>query len=834
MLEKTFAVIDLETTGNNHRHDHIIQISVVFVKHKKIVETFTRFLSDANAIPIFVQELTQIDMVHLEDKPKFSDIAMELYKKLEDCVIVAHNVNFDLNFLKAEFENHGLSFKPEWALDTVEMSQIVFPQIEKFQLNRVASELGIPLKNAHRADEDAEATAKILIKIIHKLLNLNREIIYQLYHESRYLKFDFNRLLLSIYETEANTGADYYEQYESLYIKGWHRDDTHVYPLDIKEAYAKYIAYHNYEYRSVQFNIIHDVYEKFMTNENIAIEAYTGAGKTSAYLIAAICFYANTGQSVIISTSKKVLQNELFQNSLAHVLESLEMTIPFVSLKGQSNYINLDAVLYLLEQDTINNDVTTLKMKLLIWLAETYTGDLDEINLKTTEKIYYDLANIHKSRRSNYHFNNQAKHIKDTGLIITNHYYLEDITQLFLERRHLLIDEAHQLNDALIERHKKTYRYSSLKFMLNQIGTVSDDKMLAQLFYNSDDVSYYLLEDLVEQLSMNTHDIFEAFHKNQLDAVIRHINASRPLARQFIDVIAALDNSQMLHNHMTFFLRAMEDMLHGIMEQRIEIERGKHLQQVKVIIMNHQKVDFNMIFSHIESLILLSGTLEINNAFRHLEPLFIGKTYDTKIYANESLFDETMLFVPNDIPALDNLDAFIEMMVEYIALYVTETNNKLVVFMTSYEAIELASEYLEEITGLDDYVILKQTKQLSATKLLNSFKEMSQCILLVTSGFTEGIDFEFGKEKMLMIQKLPFQRFNHKSDFYEDELPRTVFQFRQMIGRLTRGDNGRGMVVVFDKRILFSNYKRAFLKYFKHENITHSSIDSFKNMIDDL
>ena len=834
MLDKTFAVIDLETTGNNPQHDHIIQISVVFVKHEKIVETFTRFLSDTNSIPLFVQELTQIDMSELKGEPKFADIARELYDKLQDCVIVAHNVHFDFNFLQAQFSKNELTFNPEWLLDTVEMSQIVYPQIDKFQLNQVATELGIPLKNAHRADEDAAATAKILIEIIRKLMGLNREIIYQLYHESRYLKFSFNRFLLSLYETPHETNANEYERYESLFVKKIKSTDTHVYPLTIEDAYKKYITHHNLEYRDVQFDIVVDVYESFMNASNIAIEAYTGAGKTSAYLIAAICFYANTGKSVIISTSKKVLQNELFQNALTHVLESLDMRIPFVSLKGQTNYINLEAVLYLLEQDTINNDVATLKMKLIIWLAETHTGDLDEINLKTTEKIYYDLANIHKSVSSKYHFSNQVKRIKNTGLIITNHFYLEDVTQLFLERRHLIIDEAHQLNDALVERHKKTLTYSSLKFMLNQIGTISDDKMLAQLFKNSDDVSHYLLEDLIEQIAMSLHDIFEAFHHNNLDIVIRHINDSRPMCQQFIDIIKTMTDSSMLINHMKYFKSALEDLLHGLMEQRLVIERKRHLQQVKVTITDHQKIDFNNIFSHTKSLVLLSGTLEINNSFRHLEPLFIGKTYDTKIYADKTLFSETQLFVPNDMPAVDTIDIYVQKMVEYIALYVTETNQKLVVFMTSYEAIEHAAEYIEEIQALDDYVILKQTKQASATKLLSAFKEMTQCILFVTSGFTEGIDFELGHEKMLMIQKLPFHPYGHTTDFYEDELPRTVFQFRQMIGRLSRGDARKGIVIVFDKRILFSNYKRAFLKYFPHENITHGSIDSFKNMIIDL
>lgn len=834
MLDKTFAVIDLETTGNNAFTDHILQISVVFVKDKKIIDTTTHFLSDAESIPLFVEELTRITMEDLDGHPKFKDIATELFKQLEGCVIVAHNIHFDLTFLQECFKQQNLDFQPKWKLDTVEMSQIVFPKIDKHQLNVVASELGIPLKNAHRADDDATATAHILVKIIQKLMVLPRDIIYQLYHESRQLRFDFDRFIYSIYESTDNFDKKAFDRVGQLYIKSFDIKETHVYQMDIEKAYRKYIEYHKLDYRQIQFDIVHDVYNKLINNENIAIEAFTGAGKTSAYLIAAVVFHAETKRSVLLSTSRKILQNELFENAFKHVLEALAMYIPFISLKGQSNYINLNAVQYLMSQHSENNDYATLKMKLIVWLAESMTGDMDDLNLKMTEKVYYDLATIHKPEKNKYHFNRMVSQVRGQGLIITNHYYIVDVLALFPSVGHLLIDEAHQLKDALIEKHKTKLTFSSMKFMLNKVGALSDERLLYQLYEGTEDVSYYLLEDIIEQLAIYLHEIFDAVNKNQLDVAVKNINLSQPICNRFLDTIRDMDGSEILFNHMSHYLKLMNQLLSAIMDNRINVIRRNHLQQVKIYIFNHQTLLYNDVFKHISSMVLLSGTLEINNKFKHIEPIFRGHSFETEIYKDNDMFKETKLFIPNDMPKLESKDDFIERLVEYIALYVTESNKKLVVFMTSYEAIERAVFYLEELSELNHYAILKQTKNISASKLLGSFKHMEHCILFVTSGFTEGIDFELDDEKVIMMQKLPFRTFNKNSSFMEEELPNAVFQFRQIIGRMNRGKSQKGIIVVFDKRILFSNYKSAFLKYFPTENIIHSSIETFKNTLEDL
>lgn len=75
MQNQKFAVVDLETTGNNKNKDSIIQLSIVVVQDLKIIDQYTTFLSDETELTPFIRELTNIDSSMLEDAPKFRDIA---------------------------------------------------------------------------------------------------------------------------------------------------------------------------------------------------------------------------------------------------------------------------------------------------------------------------------------------------------------------------------------------------------------------------------------------------------------------------------------------------------------------------------------------------------------------------------------------------------------------------------------------------------------------------------------------------------------------------------------------------------------------------------------
>ncbi|MBS9334810.1 hypothetical protein LQZ24_01990 [Fructobacillus sp. M1-13] len=168
-----FVIVDLETTSPSVENGgRIIQIGMTFVKNKKIVEHFDSFVNPAQPIDKKIQQLTHINPKDVQDAPFFEEIAPSLQALLKGQIFVAHNVNFDLPYLNAEFLRVGLPELDLQAIDTVQLAQILFPTAPGYRLSDLTSYLDLPLVQAHRANADAEATAYLMLALWQKAQSL--------------------------------------------------------------------------------------------------------------------------------------------------------------------------------------------------------------------------------------------------------------------------------------------------------------------------------------------------------------------------------------------------------------------------------------------------------------------------------------------------------------------------------------------------------------------------------------------------------------------------------------------------------------------------------------
>ena len=135
---------------------------------------YHQLINPKKKIQLFVEKLTGLNNFMLKDKPVFEEIAAEIYDFTKDSVFVAHNVNFDFRVLRNEFSNIGKKFNRD-LLCTIELSRQVLPDMKSYSLGKLVSNLGIKIKNRHRADGDAKATLDLFIllksKISQKELN---------------------------------------------------------------------------------------------------------------------------------------------------------------------------------------------------------------------------------------------------------------------------------------------------------------------------------------------------------------------------------------------------------------------------------------------------------------------------------------------------------------------------------------------------------------------------------------------------------------------------------------------------------------------------------------
>ena len=103
----------------------------------------------------------------LKNAPKFYEVAKRIVEITEDCILVAHNADFDYRILKTEFKRLGFPFKRK-TLCTVELSKELIPDMQSYSLGKLARALGIPVSDRHRANGDAMATVKLFKMLLYK------------------------------------------------------------------------------------------------------------------------------------------------------------------------------------------------------------------------------------------------------------------------------------------------------------------------------------------------------------------------------------------------------------------------------------------------------------------------------------------------------------------------------------------------------------------------------------------------------------------------------------------------------------------------------------------
>ena len=160
--EATFAVVDLETTGSVIGVDEIIEIGLVIYQGGKIQDRFETLVWSDRDIPPWVARLTGINNKDLEGAPTFSDVAETLASMVDGNVFVAHDIRFDLPFLRWEFARRGVARPAVTGLCTLQLSRQLWPNLASRSLLDLARTFGIDHDNPHRAADDATATAGIL------------------------------------------------------------------------------------------------------------------------------------------------------------------------------------------------------------------------------------------------------------------------------------------------------------------------------------------------------------------------------------------------------------------------------------------------------------------------------------------------------------------------------------------------------------------------------------------------------------------------------------------------------------------------------------------------
>ncbi|SDI98647.1 ATP-dependent DNA helicase DinG [Salimicrobium halophilum] len=906
----TYAVIDLETTGNSPgRGDKIIEVGIVIMKEKAIVEEFSSFIYPETPIPSFITRLTGITDEDVIDAPLLSEVVPELKRLLAQDYIVAHNIDFDMKFMNDALAAMGESPIDAKVLDTVELSRIMLPDAPGHKLSDLSESLSLTHDQPHRAISDALVTADLWSILYTKMEDLPEKTLTYLLKLSSALKSDVKGLIDEFllekrYNGENARAADY-EVWEGIPVRpqknytlqredrksllDW--EDWKAYLFRSPEGLP--IVIDKYREREEQERMADSIHQSFSQNRLAFIEAGAGIGKSMASAVSALHTSLLKEKRVLISTYTNALQSQIMQKELPQLQAVSPVPFTFASLKGSEHYLSLAHFRYEMEYGTLDNydDVLT-KAMLLIWVLETETGDVEEVQLPSNGYKFWRKVSADQKGKAislsmgNYSYYHKAyEKAKRSDIVVTTHaLFCFDLLQeeeFIPACQYAIIDEAHHLKKVASKYFGTRLYYPAVQQLFSQWRelfepgyyrkSASDRKEVSTLLQSCythldnakaewTELSAYFANYVVKHrpsVSSDTGKVMfdfrkygsKRFYQTLMEMCERLLQEMKQLIRK----------TESLMNEMLLQLQMNEDKDLTILITRLDYQVGYYKEFVSSVETVFIKEDTNPVWAELDikhpqgtltiecesytysdqlaerlqtqkdSIVFTSATLAAQGSFDFMKKSLGLEEGREVIIPSPFDFEKQMkVVVPTDMPHIkQESEDFLYAVAETILSIAIKTHGRMLVLFTSYAMLRNVYHLLKEFQELEQYQLIAQgITSGSRDRLKKEFQTLDHAILLGTNTFWEGIDIPGEDLSCLVMVRLPFDPPSHPGQqieenlwkssngnpFMEMVLPKAILRFKQGIGRLIRGEEDKGIVVILDKRIVETSYGKYFIE----------------------
>ena len=167
-IDGEYCVLDLETTGLSFRTEKITEVGIIKIKNGEVIDEFECFVNPEKPIPPEVVEVTHITDDMVKDAETIDKVIPKIIDFIGDSVLVAHNADFDIGFLKHNFTEYGYSLDNTY-IDTLRLAKVIFPEMKRYKLGLIADKLDIVVEVAHRALDDVKTLVAVFNIMIEKL-----------------------------------------------------------------------------------------------------------------------------------------------------------------------------------------------------------------------------------------------------------------------------------------------------------------------------------------------------------------------------------------------------------------------------------------------------------------------------------------------------------------------------------------------------------------------------------------------------------------------------------------------------------------------------------------
>jgi DNA polymerase-3 subunit epsilon/ATP-dependent DNA helicase DinG len=454
-----YAALDLETTGLDPARDRVIEIGAVAFTTGSVTSTLEQLVDPGRAVPEMVLRLTGIKQEELRGAAKPEQALRKLSEFLRGRQPVGHGARLDVDFLTAA----GLWDPSQEILDTLDVARILLPGAGSHSLPLLSTEMGFNQPRPHRALDDADATRQLLLRMREEAIALDeglKESLLALVAPYPWPVARFFAEALTAYNPNFEDAPK--DRVDSV-VRGRSTEA----PPDDPAIMAALLGpdgplaglLPGYEHREPQMQMLLAVAQIQARGGTLVVEAGTGTGKSLAYLLPSIARASRHQERVVVSTNTHTLQEQLMTKDLPALREWLPWDFKACLLKGRANYVSLRRWRRFLAEPCNDAEELKFKLKVLIWLHSTESGDRSELRLYGREEVLWtriasdplDCVGIHCTKEDCYVHRARAE-AEASDLVVINHALLLADAEvgggLLPEFDHLVIDEAHHLEEA--------------------------------------------------------------------------------------------------------------------------------------------------------------------------------------------------------------------------------------------------------------------------------------------------------------------------------------------------------------------------------------------------